>query len=1081
MTQSCTNALRSGHVHHVVTGMERAQSPRMVLRPRRPFWISLALFLAGSVSAGTALAVGPVSYPAAKNIATMVGGGVGDGQAAGNAILDPRGMSVFAGTCQPTPATTYFADGRNNRVRLVRNGTTSVFAGTGAAGFSGDGGAAANAQLNFPNDVAADAAGNIYVADTGNNRIRRITPAGIITTVAGNGTSGFSGDGGSATSAALSMPYGLAVSAAGEIYVADFANHRIRRVANGIITTVAGTGQGGYSGDGGPGPQARLSYPAAVTLDANGNIYIADYLNNRVRRLSAAGTITTIAGSTGGFSGDGGPAVNAQLSFPFRLAMKRNGDLVIGDIGNKRVRVIAAANQVIRTVAGTGAEGGTGDEGPATQATLDPVAGITASSTDEIYLSSVVPQAGSTRNRIRRVDTAGAIHAAIGGGPGDGFDPRGLVIVAGGSCQAQAATLYVADGRNHRVRAVTNGVISTLAGTGVAGFGGDGGPAKNALLNLPFDVASDAAGNVYIVDNGNNRIRRVTPAGVISTIAGNGVPGATGDGGLATAATLYQPNGVAVGPTGDIYIADAGNNRVRKVTNGIITTVAGTGQWGFAGDGGPATQARLASPSHVALDVAGNLYIADSLNNRVRRVTPAGTITTIAGGPISGFAGDGGPAVNARLYFPFRLAFNRTGGLLISDIGNKRVRLVDAQTQQIRTVAGTGVDGGAGDEGPAIQATLDQTAGLAATSTDEVYLAGSVSDPRSTRNRIRRIDAAGIIHAAIGGGVGDGGDALNAFTQPRGSQIFVANGIPYLYFADSFLDGSQHRVRRVNLNTGVVETVAGTGVGGYSGDGGPATAARLSGPRDIALDASGTLYIADYGNNVVRRVAPNGTITTFAGRGVQGYGGDGGPATAATLAGPFGVAVDGSGNVFIAELVNNRVRRVATSGVITTVAGNGQFGFSGDGGAATAARISNPTDVVVASDGTLYIAELVNNRVRRVTPQGIISTFAGTVTAGSGGDGGPASQAQLNRPMQLALDNRGNLFIADVQNNKVRRVDAISNVITTVAGTGAAANTGDGGLATAASLLGPAGISLDASGQHLFISVSDRIRVVTAP
>ena len=458
---------------------------------------------------------------------------------------------------------------------------------------------------------------------------------GVITTVAGLVPQGPQGDGGPATAARLDFPVGVALDGAGNLFIADASNGRVRRVdtVTGIITTVAGTGEQGFGGDGGPATAAQLAGPVGVALDGAGNLFIADSDNSRVRRVDAAtGVITTVAGGgEGGFRGDGGPATAARLWSPSGVTLDGAGNLFIADWSNHRVRRVDAASGVITTVAGTGADGSQvsdGDGGPATAALL-------------AFPESVA------------LDGAG--------------------------------NLFIADTRNHRVRRVdaATGVITAVAGTIGAGFGGDGGPATAALLAFPRGVALDGAGNLFIADSSNDRVRRVDAAsGVITTVAGTGKDGSQvsdGDGGPATAALLASPESVALDGAGNLFIADLGNSRVRRVdaATGVITTVAGAGAAGFGGDGGPATAALLAFPNGVALDGAGNLFIADSSNDRVRRVDAAtGVITTVAGTGVEGFSGDGGPATAARLWGPRGVALDEAGDLFIADADNNRVRRV---------------------------------------------------------------------------------------------------------------------------------------------------------------------------------------------------------------------------------------------------------------------------------------------------------------------------------------------------------------------------------------------------------------------
>ncbi len=332
----------------------------------------------------------------------------------------------------------------------------------------------------------------------------------------------------------------------------------------------------------------------------------------------------------------------------------------------------------------------------------------------------------------------------------------------------------------------------------------------------------------------------------------------------------------------------------------IITTVAGTGTAGYSGDGGQATNAELYYPLSITFDVSGNLYFSDNDNQRIRKVNTAGIITTIAGNGTAGYSGDGGQATAAELHTPIGVAFDAFGNLYIADATN-------------------------------------------------------------------------------------------------------------------------HRIRKINPS-GIISTIAGTGTNGYSGDGANATAAELGQPRGLAFDATGNLYFADLGYDVVRKVNTLGIITTIVGNGTQGYSGDGGQATAAELYWPWGIAFDLMGNMYIADEGNSRVRLVNTSGIITTIAGNGSGGYSGDGGQATAAEFADVMNVVIDASGNIYVSDNNNGRVRKINTLGIIITIAGNGGSGFSGMGGQATAAELAGPNGLALDAFGNLFFIDEESNHICKV-----------------------------------------------------------
>jgi len=609
---------------------------------------------------------------------------------------------------------------------------------------------------------------------------------------------------------------------------------------------------------------------------------------------------------------------------------------------------------------------------------------------------------------------------------------------------------------------------------------GDQGPATAVLLVFPERVSVDSKGNVYIVDTNNHRIRKVS-AGRITDIAGTGTEGSGGDGSAATSAQLNYPSGVAVDATGNVYIYDAGNFKIRKVnTNGIITTFAGNGVSGSSPDGTLATQAMLGLTDNGSLtvDSAGNVYFSDVSNFAVRKISAAtGIITTVAGTlGTSGNGGDAGLATAATLYNPSGLAFDSAANLYIADVFNHNVREVLASTGKINTAVGTGMPGAAGDGGPPAAATLGAPFDIAIDAQGDLFIVDAAN------NSVREVTAglSPIINRFAGSTAGYSGDGGSAAAAQLNSPVGVAvDSSGTVYIADT----NNQRIRMVT--SGLIYEFAGEDHD--QGDGGKAIDAVLFFPYRVAWDSAGNLYIADANNNRIRKVTPNGIISTIAGNGSYVVSGDGGLAISAGIDAPAAVAVDSSGNIFIAT--ENQIREVDTQGNINTVVNTtNTAGFNGDGAAATAGLLNNPTGLAFDSGGNLYIADAFNHRIRKVSG-GSITTIAGSGpiclnpcnNGNFTGDGGPATSATLSYPWDVAFDSSGNLLIADNNNNRIRLVDA-DGIINTVAGSGTTSGyMGDLGQATSALLDGPTSVAADNSG-NFYIADDDNnvVRMVDA-
>ena len=657
--------------------------------------------------------------------------------------------------------------------------------------------------------MATDSSGNVYFGSL--HSIFRVDPSGTLTLIAGNGRAGYSGDGGPATSAQLQFPDGIVVDSAGNLFVADKTSNVIRKVSGGSITTYAGTGFAGYSGDGGLASAAQFNGPSGLALDASGNLFVADTNNSAIRKIAPNGAISTVAGNgPAGYNGDGIPAVAASLNVPQGVAVDPAGNLYIADTDNQRIRQVAP-NGTISTFAGTGLATYSGDNVGGT--------GITSSSGD--------------------------------GGPAT----KSSVVLPTDVAADGSGNIYIADFGNSKIRVVTKGIIQSIAGSSDGVNPVDGETAVSVRLNGPTGVAVDPSGNVYLAEgsigsgsglaNGDFRVWKISAAGVFTTEAGNGVASFSGDSGQAAAAQLSVPGAVAIDPAGNFYIADSLNHRVRRIsTSGVITTIAGTGVAGYSGDGGPALKAQLNGPMGVAADAFGDVFIADTSNNRIRKVTGDGTIYTVVGNGNAGFFGDGGVGYMAALHTPESVAVDAAGNLYIADTANHRVRTA-TQALVVQTLAGSGRPGFSGDGGPALNAQLNSPAAVALDSAGNVYIA----------------------------------------------------------------DRDNGRIRMVN-SSGSISTVAGSANTNGIGDGGPAVAAQLVAPQGIAVDAAGDLFLSDTGHNRIREVFSNGTIFTIAGNGNCCYSGDGGPAANAQINAPLGLAFDGAGNIYIADSANSAIRTI---------------------------------------------------------------------------------------------------------------------------------------------------------------------------
>lgn len=606
----------------------------------------------------------------------------------------------------------------------------TIAGGTGA----GDGGRASDASIRFLQGVATDSLGNVFISDADDHRVRRVDRFGVITTLAGDGLPGFSGDLGPASRARINTPYGLTLTPLGELIFADLGNARVRKISrNGEIETIAGGGSSAIPAPGQllPPKQVRLIAPRNVLASPSGSIFISDFGANRVLELRPDGNLTTLS------------LAGLDLNSPAGLALDSDGNLLVADSGNARIRrfrrdgrsdILAAASK---------------------EMPLDRPVGLAMRSDGSLLI------ADTRGDFLWQLDPQGKSTILPPGGRDVAVDPFGHIVTAGSTWLR---------------RVNPQGLIEILAGNTFATYRGDGGPALDARLHRPLGLAVDSKGNIYFTDTGNHRVRCLRLDASITTVAGSGEAGFRGDGALATQAHLNSPTYLAVDAFDNVYVSDTGNQRVRVfVPGGAIQTFAGTGRNEFSSDGGLPSQTSLSFPQGLAFDREGNLYVAERGQNRVRRFAPGGRVATVAGSSIRGNSGDGQDALAARLNSPTAIALDAHGNLYIADSGNQSIRTVDPATGRIRTVlrdllnpegltvapngtlyfseaqrhriqritlsgdlslvAGrTGENGFNADSGDATALTLNEPAGLALLPGGSLVLADRLND------RLRRID-----------------------------------------------------------------------------------------------------------------------------------------------------------------------------------------------------------------------------------------------------------------------------------------------------------------------------------------------------
>jgi len=922
-----------------------------------------------------------------------------------------------------------------------------------------------------PMHVHVDPFGHLYVVGLASVIMRLDADAGLFTAVAGNGTESFSGDGGPATGAGLGVIADVVVDSLGAIYVSDSRHEVIRRIdpATGTIETFAGrptfSDDGTSSGDGGPASAATFAAVGALAADGQGNLYVDD--GRRIRRIDTnSGVIDTIHTSSSGFldlqfggddqiyfsrdhqifrldpggqetpiagtgqpgalrlAGEGGPATATDLINTPQFAVTPSGDVYYGMYWY--LRRVDGDTGSLTTVAGNGV--------PFTEAPHDSVEEVSFVTAVAVDPAGGVFVAEPFVTRVRRY-FEGSMALAIGLGAGyRQGEGRRADTVAVRDIDAltvdDAGHVYALHNNAIGVALVSNivridpaGIMTHVAGrTDAPGDSGDGGPALEAQFRSPERIEVVTPGRLLLADTANFRVRSIElMSRTIDTVIGTGtqstaVPPA---GTVALSVPLDGP--VGVGWYDGVVVGDRGLVRRIDPNDGTVSVIAGTtGDGSGFADGGPATEARMQTPLALVPDRRGGLLILERSSHSIRRLDAAGNLTRVAGDGPAGFAGDGMTALEARFRGPQDLDVDAAGNVFIADTGNNRVRRIDASTNIVTTVAGNGSPATRADGGPAIDADLGAPIGVEVAPNGDLIIATSTT--------VRRVAAnTGIITTLLGPAfpAGDGPLTQSALTGPvalativRGRQWLVA-------------DRSSGRVRLVDRDAGELRTVVGY-EDGHRIDGGSALYAdRLDDPSGVAYDpTTQQAYISERGAHVIRRLdlsVDPPALYDFAGvRGVEGHADAGRART--LFSSPAGLAIGGDGALYVADMRNHVVRRLDlrdSTAPTRTIAGQPQRrGFHGDGGPATDALLNAPEALLALADGTLYVSDTSNHRVRRVDTSGVIETVLGDGTASVSGAGRPARDFAVAHPRGLSFDRRGNVFVASPTAVRVVTADA---------------------------------------------------------